>query len=115
MTLSNGQTRRARLARAMLARPEVLILDDPFIGLDAAARADLAALLGELVREGKHVVLICREDAVPGWVTNTLRLGRPAPQPPPSREGEKEARSPPPPWREGAGGRVLPPSSRFTT
>jgi molybdate transport system ATP-binding protein len=90
MTLSNGQTRRARLARAMLARPEVLILDDPFIGLDAAARADLAALLGELVREGKHVVLICREDAVPGWVTNTLRLGRPAPQPPPSREGEKE-------------------------
>jgi molybdate transport system ATP-binding protein len=76
MTLSNGQTRRARLARAMLARPEVLILDDPFIGLDAAARADLSALLGELVQEWKHVVLICREDAVPAWVTNALTLGR---------------------------------------
>jgi molybdate transport system ATP-binding protein len=74
MTLSNGQTRRARLARAMLAKPEVLVLDDPFVGLDAAARADLSALLGELVRDGKRVVLICREDAVPGWVTSTLRM-----------------------------------------
>ncbi len=75
MTLSNGQTRRARLARAMLAKPEALILDDPFIGLDAAARADLSALLGELVHEGKHIVLICREDAIPEWTTNTLDLG----------------------------------------
>lgn len=74
MTLSNGQSRRARLARAMLAKPELLILDDPFIGLDSAARADLSALLGELVKEGKHIVLICREDAVPKWVTNTLTL-----------------------------------------
>ncbi len=75
MTLSNGQTRRARLARAMLTNPEVLVLDDPFIGLDAAARADLGALLHELVRDGTCVVLICREDAVPAWVTNTLVLG----------------------------------------
>ncbi|MBA4063717.1 MAG: molybdenum transport ATP-binding protein [Isosphaera sp.] len=74
MTLSNGQTRRARLARALLAGPELLVLDDPFVGLDAAGRADLAALLGELVREGKRLVLICRADAVPGWVTDVLDL-----------------------------------------
>ncbi len=74
ITLSNGQTRRARLARAMLGAPELLVLDDPFIGLDSAARADLAALLHELVNDGKRLVLICREDAVPGWVTNVLRL-----------------------------------------
>lgn len=74
MTLSNGQTRRARLARALLAQPELLVLDDPFIGLDAAARADLSAHLGELVRSGARVVLICREDAVPAWVTHRLEL-----------------------------------------
>jgi molybdate transport system ATP-binding protein len=93
MTLSNGQTRRARLARAMLTHPELLILDDPFIGLDSVARADLAAMLGDLVREGKRVVLICREDAVPKWVTNTLVLSKdPTPQPPPpGGEGEPEA------------------------
>ncbi|VTR93450.1 abc transporter : Uncharacterized protein OS=Mucor circinelloides f. circinelloides (strain 1006PhL) GN=HMPREF1544_02450 PE=4 SV=1: ABC_tran: ABC_tran [Gemmata massiliana] len=75
MTLSNGQTRRSRLARAMLSKPEVLVLDDPFIGLDATARADLAALLHELVNDRKRLVLICREDMVPGWITNVLRLG----------------------------------------
>jgi len=79
MTLSNGQTRRARLARALLAQPELLVLDDPFIGLDAAARADLSALLGDMVRCGARVVLICREDAVPAWATNVLRLGPAAP------------------------------------
>jgi molybdate transport system ATP-binding protein len=93
MTLSNGQTRRARLARAMLAKPELLVLDDPFIGLDAAARADLTALLGELIREGKRVVLVCREDAVPAWATNVLELpGRAGGSRPPlaSREEHKE-------------------------
>lgn len=79
MTLSNGQTRRARLARALLAKPELLVLDDPFIGLDAAARADLSAHLGDLVRGGARVVLICREDAVPAWATGVLRLGPAAP------------------------------------
>jgi molybdate transport system ATP-binding protein len=74
MTLSNGQTRRARLARALLCKPELLILDDPFIGLDTGGRADLTALLGELVREGKRLVLICRADMVPGWVTHVLGL-----------------------------------------
>jgi molybdate transport system ATP-binding protein len=75
MTLSNGQTRRARLARALLARPELLVLDDPFIGLDAAGRSHLTALLGELVREGKRLVLICRAEMVPDWVTGVLDLG----------------------------------------
>jgi len=100
MTLSNGQTRRARLTRALLAKPELLVLDDPFIGLDAAARADLAALLGELVRDGKRVVLICRADMVPAWVTNVLELSRgPSPEEPtpnPSLKGGEPERQPTP-------------------
>ena len=75
MTLSNGQTRRARLAHALLRKPELLVLDDPFIGLDVGGRTELTALLGELVREGKRLVLICRADMVPGWATGVLRLG----------------------------------------
>lgn len=73
--LSNGQTRRARIARALLAHPELLILDDPFLGVDAAGRADIAALLGRLVADGLRLVLMCAPDAVPGWVTNRLELG----------------------------------------
>jgi molybdate transport system ATP-binding protein len=76
MTLSNGQTRRARLARAMLSKPELLILDDPFIGLDAGGRTDLSELLAGLVRDGRRVMLICREDVIPPWVTKVLRFGK---------------------------------------
>lgn len=73
--LSNGQTRRARIARALLARPELLILDDPFLGVDAAGRAEVADLLGGLVRDGLRLVLVCPPEAVPGWVTHRLELG----------------------------------------
>ncbi len=75
ITLSNGQTRRARIARALLGHPELLVLDDPFLGLDAAGREDVAAFLGRLVSEGLRLVLVCAADAVPGWVTNRLTVG----------------------------------------
>ena len=73
--LSNGQTRRARIARALLGKPELLILDGPFVGLDAAGRAALATMLARLVEGGLRLVLVCRPDEVPGWVTNTLQCG----------------------------------------
>jgi molybdate transport system ATP-binding protein len=73
--LSNGQTRRARIARALLAKPELLILDDPFLGVDAAGRIEIASLLGDLVKHGLRLILICSPDAVPNWVTNRLELG----------------------------------------
>ena len=72
--LSNGQVRRARIARALLTQPEMLILDEPFMGLDAAGRDEVVALLGDLIRRGLRVLLITRPDTVPGWVTNVLEL-----------------------------------------
>ena len=73
--LSNGQTRRARIARALLSRPELLILDDPFLGVDAAGRVELTELLGRLVKDGLRLVLICPPEAVPGWVTHVQKCG----------------------------------------
>src|SRR5262249_10790924 len=70
--LSNGQMRRARLAHALLARPELLILDEPFLGLDAEGREDVAAVLGGLVRERLRLVLITRPEMIPDWVTHIL-------------------------------------------
>jgi molybdate transport system ATP-binding protein len=75
--LSSGQMRRARIARALLAGPEVLILDDPFAGLDQAGRSEVAVILGSLVRQGQRLILITRPDAVPSWVTDVLELPGP--------------------------------------
>lgn len=56
--LSTGETRKVLLCRALLQKPELLILDEPFDGLDVAAHASLSALLGELVESGQTLVLI---------------------------------------------------------
>ena len=74
MKLSNGQTRRARVARALLLHPELLILDDPFLGVDAGGREELSRLLGGLVQQGWRLLLICSPEAVPNWITHRLEL-----------------------------------------
>jgi molybdate transport system ATP-binding protein len=74
--LSNGQIRRARLARALLARPEWLLLDEPFMGLDRTGREDIAKLLGNFIQLGARVLLITRPDAIPEWITHVLELDR---------------------------------------
>src|SRR5262249_39066564 len=74
--LSNGEIRRARIARALLSGPEWLILDEPFMGLDRAGQGEVAAILGELIRQRKRVLLITRADSIPEWVTHVLELDR---------------------------------------
>lgn len=51
--LSSGEGRKLLLARALLGRPELLVLDEPFDGLDQGARASLMSLLAHLVSEGQ--------------------------------------------------------------
>ncbi len=51
--LSGGQARRAEIARALLHSPEVLLLDEPTVGLDVKSRREVVRLVRDLVaREG---------------------------------------------------------------
>ncbi|MEP2639485.1 ABC transporter ATP-binding protein [Roseobacter sp.] len=54
--LNGGHKRRAEIARALLHAPEVLLLDEPTVGLDAAARADITDHVHRLADAGTTVV-----------------------------------------------------------
>jgi ABC-2 type transport system ATP-binding protein len=55
--LSGGQSRRAMICRALMHRPEILVLDEPSAPVDPQARLDLWKLLRELHAEGQTILL----------------------------------------------------------
>lgn len=60
--LSGGQQQRAFVAKALAARPELLVLDEPTAGVDVDAQESLARLLGELHRDlGVTILLVSHE------------------------------------------------------
>jgi ABC-2 type transport system ATP-binding protein len=56
-TYSGGMRRRLDVAASLVARPDVLFLDEPTTGLDPRSRMDLWAMIRELVNEGKTILL----------------------------------------------------------
>jgi ABC-2 type transport system ATP-binding protein len=54
---SKGMRQRVKLAQAIAHDPQVLVLDEPLNGLDPMVRAEVIALLRELAREARHVIL----------------------------------------------------------
>ena len=62
-SLSGGNQQKVVIARWLIDRPDVLLLDDPTKGIDLSAKADLFALIRELAGEGMAIVLYSSEDA----------------------------------------------------
>jgi iron(III) transport system ATP-binding protein len=69
--LSGGEQRRVALARALAPRPRLVLLDEPFSGLDAALRIDTReAVMRALAEEGTTAVLVTHDQA------EALSMGR---------------------------------------
>ncbi len=73
--LSSGQTRRLLLAHALLKKPRVLVLDQPYLGLDLAGKNKLNALLKQLVKTFNLSLIMTGEVAdMPDCITHRLHL-----------------------------------------
>src|SRR5215813_4477582 len=61
-TLSGGQLKRAMIARALVTRPRLLLLDEPEAGIDVTGEETLYELLEHLVAHERLTVLICSHE-----------------------------------------------------
>lgn len=76
-TYSRGMRQRLALARALLPGPELVLLDEPTTGLDAASREVLWGLIGSLRAAGRIVVVITHDlDAPPELFTRAVVLSQ---------------------------------------
>jgi len=71
--LSGGQKQRVLIARALAARPELLILDEPTNGMDLSSRTSLLALIGRLHTE-EHLTVIMVSHLLDDVATHVRRI-----------------------------------------
>lgn len=75
--LSSGELRKYVLISALIDMPEVFIIDNPYIGLDEAARKSLNELLNQVKQEGKITIIMLLNDYndIPDWITHIIPMG----------------------------------------
>jgi molybdate transport system ATP-binding protein len=74
--LSNGELHKVLLAQALMQSPRLLVLDDPFCGLDIASRATLANVINRIIQEGMIQVLLLthRIEEIPEGITDIMAV-----------------------------------------
>lgn len=69
--LSTGETRKVLLIRALLQKPDILIVDEPYDGLDLASQQNLQTCFDELHQQGIQIILILnRISELPAWISH---------------------------------------------
>ncbi|MCL4245618.1 MAG: MacB family efflux pump subunit [Candidatus Dadabacteria bacterium] len=72
--LSGGQQQRVAVARALMNDPPVILADEPTGALDRKSSEEVMALLRELNRRGRTVIVITHEEEVAGYARRRIRL-----------------------------------------
>ncbi|WP_036234565.1 molybdate ABC transporter ATP-binding protein ModF [Marinobacterium litorale] len=74
--LSTGETRKMMLIRALSSKPDLLILDEPFDGLDADTLVMLQAHLAAIVDEVPMILVLNRFDEMPEFITHVAYVDK---------------------------------------
>lgn len=77
LSLSNGERKRVQLAEALLQKPDLLVLDQPFVGLDVHSREVLFRILEKQKKNGKTLVLVSEYSLIPPFANQVFDLGKP--------------------------------------
>jgi molybdate transport system ATP-binding protein len=72
--LSNGENKRLQLVTALVRKPDLLILDNPFTGLDREGRVQLHSSLNRLAEQGCRLLIICPANELPDCITHVIQL-----------------------------------------
>lgn len=72
--LSGGQQQRASIARALAARPPIILADEPTGALDSKTGTEVLNMLKELHREGKTVILITHDNKIAHEAERIVRI-----------------------------------------
>ena len=76
ISLSSGELRKFQLTKTLGTGPRVLIMDNPFIGLDAQTRDQLRDLLQQLTRETPLLIImvLSKVDDIPDFITHVIPI-----------------------------------------
>lgn len=76
ISLSSGELRKFHLAKALLKSPGTVVLDNPYIGLDPAARRQLTDMLRSVVEEGRTqvILILSRPSEIPPFMTHVVTV-----------------------------------------
>ncbi|MCM5664161.1 ATP-binding cassette domain-containing protein [Galbibacter mesophilus] len=74
LALSNGERKKLQFVVAFLDNPELLVLDQPFTGLDPASRKRLSSIFEKMYTNGVSFVIICGLDEIPPFVEKAIVL-----------------------------------------
>jgi molybdate transport system ATP-binding protein len=90
--LSSGELRKFLIVRVLLTRPQLLIMDNPFIGLDAGSRVVLTDMISRMtaLRGLQIILLLSNPDDLPPMVTHVLPVYRKKLYPATTREAFQE-------------------------
>ena len=72
--LSNGENKRLQLALALLKKPHLLLLDNPYLGIDVAAREKFTSLFKEIIRTDVQIIMVTTPHQIPDFITHVLKI-----------------------------------------